>query len=185
VTATPHAVLDAPATESTGSAASAALVPPRRRLLLALCVLGLLLLAALAALALQLRSYEQVEADREAAVSAAQQSALNLTSIDNEDFQADVKRVLDGATGAFKTDFEARSKELATVLAENEVASEGKVIDAGLVRYDERNATALVVVDSNVKNVAVPEGRVNTYRMRLTLERQGDQWLTSMLEFVG
>ncbi|MCW2680328.1 MAG: hypothetical protein JWM62_1729, partial [Frankiales bacterium] len=88
MTATPHAVLDAPATESTGSAASAALVPPRRRLLLALCVLGLLLLAALAALALQLRSYEQVEADREAAVSAAQQSALNLTSIDNEDFQA-------------------------------------------------------------------------------------------------
>ena len=179
--------LDAPAPDRTGStsAASAALVPPRRRLLLALSVLGLLLMAALVALALQLRSYEQVDDDRAAAVQAAQQSALNLTSIDNEDFKADVQRVLDGATGSFKTDFEARSKELAQVLAQNQVASEGKVIDAGLVRYDDLNATALVVVDSNVKNVAVPEGRVNTYRMRLTLERRGDQWLTSMLEFVG
>lgn len=178
------AVLSAPPSGSR-SAGPAALVAPRRRLLLGLSVLGLLLLAALAALALQLRSYEQVDDDRDAAIRAAQQSALNLTSIDNEDFATDVKRVLDGATGPFKSDFEARSKQLATVVAENEVASEGKVIDAGLVRFDDLNATALVVVDSTVKNVSVPEGRVNTYRMRLTLERRGDQWLTSMLEFVG
>jgi Mce-associated membrane protein len=187
VTAAPQTDLHAPAPESTGGtgAAAAALVPRRRRLLLALSVLGLLLMAALIALGLQLRSYDRVDDQREAAVQAAQQSALNLTSIDNEDFKADVDRVLAGATGSFKTDFEARSKELAQVLAQNEVASEGKVIDAGLVRFDDRNATALVVVDSNVKNTAVPEGRVNTYRMRLTLERQGDAWLTSMLEFVG
>ena len=178
------ATLDAPAPQSTSTGA-AALAPPRRRLLLALSVLGLLLLAALVALVVQLRSYEQVDNARGAAVQAAKQSALNLTSIDNEDFSADVQRVLDGATGSFKTDFESRSKQLAQVLAQNQVSSEGKVIDAGLVRFDDRNATALVVVDSNVKNVAVPEGRVNTYRMRLTLERQGDQWLTSMLEFVG
>ncbi len=181
------ATLDAPDSGSTGStsAAHAALAPPRRRLLLALSVAGLLLLAAAVVLTLQLRSYEQVDDAREAAVQAATQSALNLTSIDNEDFQADVGRVLKGATGSFKTDFEARSKQLAQVLEQNKVASEGKVIDAGLVRFDDRNATALVVVDSNVKNVAAPEGRVNTYRMRLTLERQGDRWLTSMLEFVG
>ena len=181
------ATLDAPAPESAprSTAAAAALAPARRRLLLALSVLGLLLVAAIVALVLQLRSYEQVDDAREAAVQAAQQSALNLTSIDKDDFAADVRRVLDGSNGAFKTDFEARSKQLATVLTENEVSSEGKVIDAGLVRFDDRNATALVVVDSNVKNTAVPEGRVNTYRMRLTLERQGDQWLTSMLEFVG
>ena len=176
--------LDAPAPQST-SAATAALAPPRRRLLLVLSVLGLLLMAALVALGVQLRAYAQVDAQRERAVQAAQQSALNLTSIDREDFAADVQRVLDGATGSFRSDFEARSKELAQVLEQNQVSSEGKVIDAGLVRFDDRNATALVVVDSNVKNVAVPEGRVNTYRMRLTLERQGDRWLTSMLEFVG
>ena len=154
-------------------------------MLTVLCVLGLLLVIAAVVLAVQLRRYEQVDDARAAALAAAKQSALNLTSIDNEEFQADVERVLEGATGSFKADFEARSTELEKILKENEVASEGNVIDAGLVRFDERTATALVVVDGNVRNVASPEGRVNTYRMRLELEKVDGRWLTSTLEFVG
>ena len=170
---------------SSATAGAAAVAPPRRRLLLVLSVVGLLLLLALAALAWQLNRYDEVNDSRQAAIAAASQSALNLTSIDKDDFQADVDRVLEGSTGAFKKDFEARSKQLAEVLTQNEVSSEGKVIDAGLVRHDAVSATALVVVDSNVRNVAAPEGRVNTYRMRLQLERRDGRWLTSMLEFVG
>jgi Mce-associated membrane protein len=95
-------------------------------------------MAALVALALQLRSYELVDDAREARCRRVRQSPLNLTSIDNEDFKADVQRVLDGATGSFKTDFEARSKELAPgPVAEQRSPSEGKVIDAGLVRFDD------------------------------------------------
>lgn len=166
-------------------AASAAVAPGRRRLLLGLSALGLLLLIALALVAVQLLRYEQVQDRREAALTAARQSALNLTSIDNTTFDQDVKAVLDGATGTFRSDFEARSKDLKQVLTENEVVSEGKVIEAGLIRSDSRNATALVVVDSNVRNTAAPEGRVNTYRMQLELELRDGRWLTSMLEFVG
>ena len=129
------------------------------------------------------------EEAREDILRAAAQSALNLTSIDNAEFDADVKAVLDGATGAFRADFEARSKDLKQVLTENKVVSEGKVIETALVELAEDGnpdtSTALVVVDSNVKNTAVPEGRVNTYRMKLQLERVDGQWLTSMLEFVG
>lgn len=167
------------------TAASAALAPRRRRLLLALSVIGLLLLLALAALAVQALRYESVDDRRADALRAATQSALNLTSIDNREFDADVARVLEGSTGAFKTDFEARSKDLESVLTENQVVSQGKVIEAGLVRDDERTATALVVVDSEVRNTAAPEGRVNTYRMRLELELVDGRWLTSQLEFVG
>jgi len=180
--------LAAPAAQA-GSAAStaaqAATAPARRRLLLALSALGLLLLLTGALLAAQLLRYERVDDTREDALRAARQSALNLTSIDKENFDADVQRVLAGATGAFRTDFEARAKDLKEVLAVNQVVSEGKVIDAGLVRSDARNATALVVVDSNVRNTAAPEGRVNTYRMQLELELRDGRWLTSMLEFVG
>ena len=180
--------LAAPATQagSAGSsAAHAALAPRRRRLLLALCVAGLLLLVAGAVLAAQLLRYDRLDDSRADAVRAAKQSALNLTSIDNESFDVDVRAVLEGSTGAFRTDFEARSKDLKEVLKENQVVSEGKVIEAGLVRFDARNATALVVVDSNVRNTAVPDGRVNTYRMQLDLELRNGRWLTSMLEFVG
>ena len=188
--------LSAPATQAGNDgtpAAQAAGTPSRRRLLLALSVLGLVLLLAGAAAGFQLLRYDsgnapaviEREEAREDAKRAAAQSALNLTSIDNEEFDADVQRVLEGATGAFRTDFEARSKDLKAVLTENKVVSEGKVIETGLVDIDARSATALVVVDSNVKNTAAPEGRVNTYRMKLQLELVDGKWLTSMLEFVG
>jgi Mce-associated membrane protein len=145
----------------------------------------LLLLVAAVLLGLQLRSTAQEQAARDAALSAARQSALNLTSIDQEDFEQDVANVLDGATGDFRSDFAARAGDLERLLTENEVIAEGEVLEAAIVRADQRSATALVVVDSTVRNTATPEGRVNSYRMKLELEKVGDQWLTSVLEFVG
>jgi Mce-associated membrane protein len=184
-TTTGAATTDAATTTPVAGAAAAAQQPARRRVLLVLSVLGLLLVAVLALLGWQLRGYAALDDRREDVLRAARQSALNLTSIDHESFDQDVARVLEGATGAFRADFEARSDDLRTVLEENEVVSRGKVLEAGLVRSDARTATALVVVDSTVRNTAAPEGRVNTYRMRLQLELRDGRWRTSMLEFVG
>lgn len=157
----------------------------RRRLLLALSALAVLLLVAVVVLAVLVQRGAADEDQREAIVTAARQSALNLTSIDNENFEADVRLVLDGATGAFRADFESRAGELEQVLTENEVVSEGEVLETAVLRNDETTATALVVVDGDVSNTAAPEGRVNTYRMRLELELVDGVWKTSMLEFVG
>jgi Mce-associated membrane protein len=149
-------------------------------------VLVLVLLGALAILgALRLRDLPQRDDARAAALAAARQEALNLTSIDGRDIDGDLKRVLDGATGGFAKDFSTRSKDLKSVLTENEVVAVGTVLDAALVRGDLDTATVLVVVDSTVKNKAVPAGRANTYRMQLDLERHGSRWLTSALQFVG
>ncbi len=156
-----------------------------RWLLAALSVLVLALVVAAVVLGLRVRGAEAREDDRDAALTAARQSALNLTSIDRADLEGDLARVLEGATGAFAEEFEARSENLRQVLVENEVVSEGEVIAAGLVRGDPTTATAIVVVDATVRNTAMPEGRLNTYRMRIELEKQGDRWLTSMLDFVG
>ena len=93
--------------------------------------------------------------------------------------------MLDNATGGFKSDFAQRSKDLKKVLTDNQVIASGQVIDAALVRSDEQTATALVVVDSAVKNKAAPAGRSNTYRMQLDLELHAGRWLTSALQFVG
>jgi Mce-associated membrane protein len=161
---------------------------PRRSstvLVAVLSVLLVLLRAAALVGALQLREAKQRDDARAAALVAARQEALNLTSIDGRDIDADLKRVLDDATGGFKADFAQRSKDLKTVLTENQVVAEGKVLEAALVRSDTQTATALVVVDSNVKNKAAPQGRSNTYRMQLDLEKHGNRWLTSALQFVG
>jgi Mce-associated membrane protein len=158
----------------------------RRRLgLFALVAALVVLLIGALLLGWRVRSAALDDSAREAALTAARQSAINLTSIDQEDFADDVARVLDGATGEFREDFAGRTGELERLLNENEVRAEGRVLEAGLVRSDRRSATALVVVDSTVRNSAVPDGRVNSYRMKLEVEKVGDQWLTSSLEFVG
>jgi len=154
-------------------------------LIATLSVLLALLAAAVLVGAVKLRDAAQRDDARAGALAAARQEALNLTSIDGKDIDADLKRVLDNATGGFAKDFASRSKDLKGVLTENRVVAEGRVIDAALVRGDGDTATALVVVDSTVKNKAAPAGRDNTYRMQLDLERHGARWLTSALQFVG
>jgi Mce-associated membrane protein len=148
---------------------------------------GLLVALSVAALVLwlQLRAAAQEQDAREEALRYATQTAKNLTSISYEALDADIDQVLDSATGQFREDFAERSDNLREVLTTNKVVSEGEVLEAALVNADEDSATALVVVDATVQNTQNPEGGATTYRMKLELERQGDQWLASMLEFVG
>jgi Mce-associated membrane protein len=169
------------------ASASASPAPPRAPVALIASLVVLLVLLAAAALvgAVKLRDAGQRDDARAAALAAARQEALNLTSIDGKDIDADLKRVQDGATGGFAKDFAQRANDLKSVLTANAVVAEGRVIDAALVRGDLDTATVLVVVDSTVKNKAVPSGRANTYRMQLDLERHGGRWLTSALQFVG
>jgi len=156
-----------------------------RWLLVALAVLLALLALAMLVLGLRLRSAAAEQDAREDALRYASQLATNLTSISVQDLDADFEQVLDGATGEFEQDFSERSANLRQVLTTNEVVSEGTVLEAALVRADDETATALVVVDATVRNKANPQGGVTTYRMKLELERQGERWLTSTLEFVG
>ena len=156
-----------------------------RGLLLALVALSVLLAVAAIVLGVLLRGYAERDDARDDALRAARQSALNLTSIDYEDFDAAVARVLEGATGDFGEEFEENSDNLKDLLIENKVKSEGKVVEAGVVRSDRSNATVLVVVDSTVRNTETPDGRVNTNRMQIEVEKVDGRWLTSTLQFVG
>lgn len=157
----------------------------RRRLVMGSAALAAVLLVTSAVLGVLVLQKRGVDERREAIARAATQSALNLTSVDGEEFEQDVERVLEGSTGVFLTDFQARSEELKEVLVDNEVSAEGRVLEVAVLRDDEETATALVVVDGTVTNTAAPEGRVNSYRMRLELERVDGEWKTAMLEFVA
>jgi Mce-associated membrane protein len=148
-------------------------------------VLIAVLVAASVVFGLRVRAAEQREQDRDAALQAARQQALNLTSVDGTDLERDLDLVLAGASGQFRTEFAAQAERLTQVLTENEVRAEGRVLDAGLVRADEDSATAVVVVDSLVRNKSVPDGQNRNYRMQLELDHVGDRWLTSSLQFVG
>jgi Mce-associated membrane protein len=150
-----------------------------------LAVLAAVLTAASGWLGVQL--YERHEEDRrhQDILAAARQSALNLTSLDYRHYDRDSENVLNGATGDFKKQFEAQTKQLTKIVADNKSVSEGQILDAGIARADERTARVLVVADSKVTNTAAPEGTPRNYRLQLDLVLEDGQWLTSNVEFVG
>jgi Mce-associated membrane protein len=139
------------------------------------------------ALWLGLRLYDQRadEQRRHDILAAARQSALNFTSLDYRHYDRDSANVLKGATGDFKKEFAAQTAELTRLVARNKSVSEGQVLDAGIVRSDDRSARVLVVADSKVTNTAVPKGEARTYRLQLDLVHRGGHWLTFDVEFVG
>ncbi|MCF1596136.1 hypothetical protein [Streptomyces muensis] len=130
---------------------------------------------------------DQREADhrRQDILAAARQSALNFTSLDYRHYDRDSANVLSSATGDFKKQFTAQTRQLTELVAANKSVSEGQVLEAGIVRSDENSARVLVVADSKVTNTAVPRGEARTYRLQLDLLYRDGRWLTSDVEFVG
>lgn len=136
-------------------------------------------------LTLALLQQRETDDRRQDILAAARQSALNFTSLDYRHYDRDSANVLSGATGEFKKQFAAQTKQLTQLVAQNKSVSEGQVLEAGIVRSDEDSARVLVVADSKVTNTAVPEGEARTYRLQLDLVHRDGRWLTSDVEFVG
>ncbi|MGP3980480.1 hypothetical protein [Streptomyces sp. KR80] len=118
-------------------------------------------------------------------LAAARQSAVNFTSLDYRHYDRDSKNVLKGATGEFKKQFAAQTKDLTKLVADNKSVSQGHVLEAGIAKADDRSARVLVVADSRVTNTAAPKGQARNYRLQLDLVHEGGRWLTSNVEFVG
>ena len=89
---------------------------------------------------------DQVQAQRSLYVQAARQTAINLTSINYTEVDADIKRVLDSATGAFHDEFQNRSQPFVQVVKKVQSKSEGTISESGLLSYTNDRAQVLVAV---------------------------------------
>jgi Mce-associated membrane protein len=162
------------------------LTRPSRRLVDAVLVAGCAVLLALCGwFGYALHQDELADERRQEILAAARQLTVNFTSLDHQTYERDSENVLRYATGEFKEQFAAHTTELTSLVAENESVSAGQVLEAGIVREDADSARVLVVADSEVSNVAVPEGEVRHYRLQLDLVLENGRWLTSRVEFVG
>jgi Mce-associated membrane protein len=86
----------------------------------ALITVGFVIFAALAGVGgwLGYRVYQdrEAQAQRNLYVEVARQTAVNLTTIDYTRVDADIKRILDSATGGFYDDFQKRSQPFVDVV---------------------------------------------------------------------
>lgn len=139
-------------------------------------VAGGLIVATLAGLSgwLGYRAYQQHDAQerRNLYIATARQGAVNLTTINYAQVDADVQRILDSATGAFRDDFEQRSKPFMEVVKAAQSKSEGTVTDAGL--ESQRGDSAQVLVAVAVKSrTAGGEEAPREWRMRIEVRSVG------------
>lgn len=139
-------------------------------------VAGGLIVATLAGLSgwLGYRAYQQhdAQARRNLYLATARQGAVNLTTINYARVDADVQRILDSATGAFRDDFEQRSKPFMEVVKAAQSKSEGTVTDAGL--ESQRDDSAQVLVAVAVKSsTAGGEEAPREWRMRIEVRSVG------------
>ena len=127
----------------------------------------------------------QVQVQRSLYVQVARQTAINLTTIDYTEVDADIKRVLDSATGAFHDEFESRSQPFVEVVKKVQSKTDGTISEAGLVSYTKDQAQVLVAVAVKTSMAGAPaDQEPRRWRMRLTVDKTGDGAKVSNVEFV-
>lgn len=171
-----------------GDDESAARAEPRRQRLWLSLTAAVLIVAAVGTAAgwLGFRSYvsDQRAQQREVLLQAARQGALNLTTISYTDVDADIKRILDSATGSFYDDFQKRSQPFVAVVKQTRSKSQGTITQAGLESVQGDSAQALVAVAVTTSNAGALEQQPRAWRMRISVQKAGDAAKVSNVEFV-
>ena len=161
--------------------------PPMSQVRLA-TIAGLVLVLALGGLTgwLGFRAYEsrQAEQQRQLFLQVGRQGALNLTTIEHQQVDADVQRILDSATGTFYDDFQKRAQPFIDVVKQAQSKSVGMVTEAGLESESDAEARVLVAVTVKTSNAGAPEQEPRAWRMRLSVQKVGEEAKVSNVEFV-
>jgi Mce-associated membrane protein len=151
---------------------------------LALVLVGLLVGIGVLATSRDTVDEDLTETQHEIA-AAARAEALAFLTVDHEHMDPLVEAVLAGATGDFKEQYESQREMLASEAVRTEATSTAEVVALGVGGFSDDAGDVLIAANSTVTNSKTgSEGQVRYYRLRLSLVREGDRWLTSNLEFV-
>lgn len=127
----------------------------------------------------------QAQEKRNLFLQVGRQGAVNLTTIDFEHVDDDVKRILDSATGSFYDEFEGRSQPFAQVVKQVKSRSVGNVTEAGVESATPTEAQVLVAVTVNTTVEGQPDQAPRAWRMRILVQETGkDEAKVANVEFV-
>ncbi|MBB5167860.1 mammalian cell entry protein [Mycobacterium sp. AZCC_0083] len=174
--------------EPTERSESLAQLPSNRHGLRLALTVGVLTVVALGALAgwlgFRANDSHQREQQRAAFLAAGRQGALNLTTISYTEVDADIKRILDSATGAFYNDFQQRSQPFVDVVKQAQSTSQGTITESGLEAVHGDTAEALISVAVTTSNAGAAKQEPRAWRMRISMQKVGDTTKVSNVQFV-
>jgi Mce-associated membrane protein len=152
---------------------------------LMLCLVMLLALSGLFAW-LGSHAYEtkQAQQQRDRYLEVGRQAAINLTTIGADTAETDVARILDSATGAFHDDWAQRAHTFVEVVRKAQAKTSGSVTAAGLESDESDKARVLVAVSVTTTTAGMPEQKPRAWRMRIDVQKVGDNVKVANVEFV-
>lgn len=157
----------------------------RRRLVSG--VVGVVVVAVLGASASagwRLYQSEATAAASRAALDAARNYAVVLTTLDTKNIDENYKQALDGATGEFKDEYSQGSTQLRQILIDNKASATGMVVDSAVKSATRTKVEVLLFVDQSVTNALNPSPRIDRNRVDMTMELVDNRWLASKVEII-
>lgn len=192
--AAPEGAADLPAEDAAGVAAAqpARFRRWRRRprlatLMASLAVVGIVaLLAASVYMVLEHRDASRQRQRAAEFAAAARQGVVTLTSLDFNNAKNGVQRIIDDSTGSFRDDFAKMAGDFTKVVEQSKVIEQGTVqaVAVDLDSMSKDSAVVLVASKSEVTNAAGAKQDPRSFRLIVTLTRDGDQLKMSKVEFV-
>ncbi len=121
-----------------------------------------------------------------AVTKAASDETLAFLTVDYKNVDTMIDKVLAGATGSFKEQYNGARGQLKSSATAAKAVSTGKVLSTGISTLDKNNAVVFIAANSAVTNTSTKgKAQPRYYRLKLTMVRQGGTWRTSDLQFVG
>jgi len=179
-------------TGDTGDSAPLTPAAPRRRRLATVARYAAVCLAVIAIAALASTSawivvkHRQAEHQRDLAAqfsAAARQGVVSLMSLDFNRAKDDVQRIVDNSTGQFREDFQAQAEEFAKVAESSKVVTEANVTATAVQTMTEDTADVLVAAASTITNAQGAKDDPRSWRLIVSMARDGDQIKMAKVEF--
>lgn len=152
-------------------------------------VVGVVVVAAVGALAgwlgMQSVASSEQTAQRELFLNVGRQGALDLTTIEADDAETAIHRILDSSTGAFHDDFKSNSGPFLEVLRKTQSSSQGTITEAGVESLSDDQAQVLVTVSIKTVTPGVPDQPARLWRMRIGVQKADDGAKVSAVGFVS
>lgn len=125
------------------------------------------------------RQYDQV-------TKAARKETLAFLTVDYKNMDPLIAKVLAGATGTFKDQYQHAGATLKSTARQGQSVATGQVKAIGIGDIDSDTAVVFVAADGSVANKSTKgKAEPRSYRFRLTMVHKGGTWLTSDLQILG
>ncbi len=116
--------------------------------------------------------------------AAAKQAVVTLMSIDFNDPQSGVQRIIDNSADPFRAEFEGAADDFVKVASDAKVTTKATANAAAVQSVTADSAVVLVSASSTVTNAAGAQEAPRSWRLTVDLKREGDQIKMSKVEFV-